>query len=204
MPNTERAYAVLEKLAALYDTSAGISLKGDWDDLNAEKGGYVYAFREERAMFMTAAFKTTSSLREMTSDYGLLPFPKYDEVQDRYYTFEGISSLGMTIPVTNTDVTRTAVIMDALSYDSYQNVIPAYYDITLSQKLLRNADSVEMLKLINESRTTDLALIYSWVNDFVNTLNSKLYAGDYDFASAIDSSRSKVESLVASFLEDLE
>ena len=203
MKDAEWSYSVLDKLASLYNTTAGVSLKADWDDLNAAKGGYVYVFREERAMFLTAAFKTASSLREMTSDYGILPYPKYDEKQENYSAFEGISSLGMTIPVTNKDVARTATIMDALSFDSYENVMPAYYDVTLSHKLLRNEDSIEMLKLVFESRTTDLALVYSWVNDFVNALNSKLYQGDSDFASTIASNRSKVESTVSDFLKSI-
>ena len=51
----------------------------------------------------------------------------------------------MCIPVTNPDISEAALIMDAFSYMTYKDVLPVYYDVSLSQKGLRNEDSIEML-----------------------------------------------------------
>ncbi len=203
MPNADHTFTALEKLAALYDTASGVTIKGNTDDLNAEKGGYVHIFREGRALFLTSPLKAVNSLRDMKDDYGLLPYPKLDEKQEQYNSFEGFYALGMTIPVTNKDLERTAVIMDALCYDSYRDVIPIYYNVMLSQKLLRDEESIEMMELINAARTTDLALLYGWTPDLVTTLNSKMFAGDPQLASDIESNRAKVEANAKAFVDSI-
>ena len=40
-------------------------------------------FAEDRALFMLSALRITSALRDMTSDYGILPYPNFDE-SDEY------------------------------------------------------------------------------------------------------------------------
>ncbi len=203
MKDSSAALNALEKVSMLLDTSAGVTLKASYNDMSAPEGGYAYVFSVDRALFAMLALKSTSYLRDMKSDFGLLPYPKYDENQENYYCQVGISSLGLTIPVTSSDPERAAVIMDALNYDSYANVLSKYYDIMLSQKLLRDSESIEMLDIINQSRTTDLALLYSMMDDFVNTMNSKAFSGDTDYASSIASSRPAIENKFKTLLEQV-
>ena len=70
----------------------------------------------------------------------------------------------LTAPVTTTseNAERIAVILEALAAESRGLLIPAYYDITLKTKYVRDAESVEMLDIIFENRVYDVGDIYGF------------------------------------------
>lgn len=90
----------------------------------------------------------------METEFGILPFPKYDDSQKDYIT--RISFFDMfTVPVTVSDVERTSAIIEALNCQSGNIVIPAYYEISLKTKYARDNDSAGMLDLIMANRVVD-------------------------------------------------
>ena len=64
------------------------------------------------------------------------------------------------------------MILDALSYESYRDVLPLYYGQTISQKGLRDEDWIEMLSIINETRVSESGLIFGVTSGLVNALKS--------------------------------
>lgn len=103
---------------------------------------------------------TQNAFRDMEDDFGLLPFPKYDEMQENYYSHASAHSSLLGIPVTNPDPDRTALILEALVIEGYNTIRPALYDIAFKVKNTRDDDSAEMLDIILEGRTGDFADIY--------------------------------------------
>ena len=101
-----------------------------------------------------------SELREMEDDYGVLPYPKLDEEQEDYYTH----LLGRTgtffLPKTLTDDKAGMVghVVEVLSAYSYQHLRPAIYDVTLTNKGIRDDESLEMLTMIMDRRTYDFSM----------------------------------------------
>ena len=95
----------------------------------------------------------------------------YDESQDKYYTYDDCRSAAFGIPVTaQTDnIAHTGLILEALSADSYYNVIPKYLDTVVTQKLSRDEDSLEMLHYIMDGRVYDFGYAvtdtkrYTWL-----------------------------------------
>ena len=91
----------------------------------------------------------------MDTEFGILPFPKYNENQEKYIT--RISFFDMfTVPITVSDLDRTSAIIEVLNCESGNIVIPAYYEISLKTKYARDNDSSGMLDLIMEHRVVDL------------------------------------------------
>ena len=140
----------------------------------------------------------------MESDFGLVPMPKYDESQSDYITYVNPISCFLTIPTTNPDMRRTGIIIDALTYDSYKNCLPVYYDVTVSQKGLRNEDSIEMLQIIRGTRSTLVSNIFGITTDLDSALHSIVVNGQTTAASTIASAESRVEENLAKVLEALE
>ena len=159
-----------------------------------EKAGYLYAFHENRALFMTVEVKTTLQLRTMDSNFGLVPMPKYDEEQENYITYSNPISCFLTIPVTNPDMKRTGIIIDALTYDSYKNCLPIYYDITVSQKGLRNDDSIEMLEIVRDTRSTQVSNLYGITTKLNDELQNVVLNGNGTAASTIAAAEPEVEA----------
>ena len=97
--------------------------------------------------------------RSIEFDYGILPWPKLDEAQDRYYHFShnGFMVLPQTIP----NLDKSGIIIESLSALSYKYCIPAYYDVLMGVKLTRDLDSVEMLDLVYETCVSDPGRNYS-------------------------------------------
>ncbi len=101
-------------------------------------------FKEDRALFMAHGVGSAYILRDMASDFGVLPAPKYEESQD-FYANELDAGKYLVIPKTATDPSRTGHILEALSYEGYRTVVDAYYETMLKDKLMRDEDSIEML-----------------------------------------------------------
>ena len=200
---SDRFYGVMDKLATMLDGREGLTLKASNDGFNAEAGGYVYVFTNRRSLFMTGEIKSAQEMRNMDDTFGIVPYPKYDESQNQYYTSVVSTLFFFTIPRTNTCVERTATIAEYLTRDSYLDVIPLYYNNTVEQKGLRNEDSIEMLEIMRTSRTVEIATLFNWNYDLRVTLNNKLFKGDSSVASDIASQKSAVEAEMQKFFDFL-
>ena len=196
---TERFYNTVEKLADLLGTP-DVTLQGSTDDLNPDKG-YVYAFMNGYAAFLTAEVKTANNIREMEDTFGIVPLPKYDEAQQNYRTPLMNSLLVMTVPVTNTAPSVTAMIVDALAYESSQSVVPVYFDKTVAHKGLRNESSVEMLEIIRRSRSADIGVIYGWNSALAASVRKNIFSGSSGAASLAASYRKSIEAKIEDFAE---
>ena len=134
----------------------------------------------------------------MEDEYGVIPTPKYDEAQDRYYTNLSQYTFGMNIPVTAKDPARTGMIMDYLAYLSYNDVIPVLQQ-SLCYKGLRNDDSIEMMNLMLETVYTDFTMAAGLAVNEINGICRGIVDGTLQFASSIASS----ESVIQARIEDL-
>lgn len=153
-PSNEKLISVIQKI---YEIT--------WDDNIWHRNIETYApatsdaelnlFKDGQAMFTNAScFQITNMMRDSEAEFGILPYPKYDEAQDKYYSrIEGAELFG--IPKTNTNLEMTGVILEALACESYNVVIPAYYDVALKVKYTRDEESAEMLDIIFENRIFD-------------------------------------------------
>ena len=87
-------------------------------------------------------------LRAMETDYGILPYPKWNKEQKKYMTGAQDNFSIIAIPATCSDKELVSAALEALSAESYRSVTPAYYEIALKKKYLRDDESVMMLDII--------------------------------------------------------
>ena len=111
-------------------------------------------FSTGHSLFTNASCYQISTMRDSSVDFGVLPYPKYDETQEKYYSrIEGCELFG--VPLTNSNMEMTSVVLEAMAYESLKSVIPAYYDITLKVKLTRDDESADMLDIVFANRVFD-------------------------------------------------
>jgi len=193
----ERLYDAGEKIAKIMQKSAGQVL---FNNNETQPSGYTVLFRNDRAAFLTCELKSANVLRDMNSTFGLVPVPKYDAAQDGYHTAVSYNSVFLTIPKTQPDPKRAGVILDALTYESYHDVLPVYYDVTVSQKGLRNEDSIEMLDLIYNCRGIEFPQIFGITNSFVSSFNSQVVGEALGLASLAASSKESINANIEKVL----
>ena len=111
-------------------------------------------FCDGKALFTDSSCFQISLTRDAATDFGIIPYPKYDETQDKYYSrIEGCELFG--VPLTNTDPELTSVILEAMACESRKIVIPAYYEVALKVKFTRDEESSKMLDIAFENRVFD-------------------------------------------------
>jgi hypothetical protein len=98
----------------------------------------------------------------------------------------------MTVPTTNTDLERTGIMLEAMAAESMYTLTPAFYDITLATKALRDAESEETLSMILASRAYDIGEIYDW-----GGTSAIFYSDSREFASAY----ARIEQAVETAME---
>ena len=121
-------------------------------------------FREGRVLFHNAQLATFSAhYRDMDADFGILPLPKYTAEQEEYYSpVTAYGSNCISIPITASNIDRTATIIEALSCESMYTVTPAYYEVTLKGKILRDEESTKMLDYVLANPVFELAYMWNW------------------------------------------
>ncbi len=139
---------------------------------------------------------------EMQSDFGIIPVPKLNEAQDKYYsTFQYNNAHSLAVPKSAGDLTRTGLITEALQMFSHDTVLPAYYDYTLTNRNARDTDSAEMLDIIFASRNFDITLAYNNTTGMLTFLQNSATTDSFDYASKEASNRQKVEKAMDEIIE---
>lgn len=114
-------------------------------------------FKADQGLFLINILTATQYLRDMESDFGILPIPKYMDTQENYSNtvsvFEG-SLIG--VPINTRNLEMIGVIVEAMSAESKYTVIPALYDTVFKGKSTRDQDSVAMLDIILNSMAYDV------------------------------------------------
>ena len=118
-------------------------------------------------------------------DYGFLPMPKYDEMQENYVG--ACTGNPMAIPTNLTDYTRAGAIAEAMSYAGYKYLKPAYVDVALKDRY-SDEDSREMIELAFNNRIISFTYLYSNVGTGIQwrILYDTVGAKNKNFASYID------------------
>jgi len=196
----ERFVNILQTLADMY-ASEGEFRRGSTTD--GSKDAYLTQFRGRRSMFVAGEVKSAGEFREFTDTFGMVPNPKFDENQKEYYSWTNNAAPVLVVPKTSKDPAKTATILDALSYYSYRDILPIYYDQTISQKGLRNEDSIEMLDIIRASLTFDASLCYGWTTSMADTLKEQIISGKSEVVSIIEANKPKAEEKIQKMLDEL-
>ncbi|MCQ2433103.1 MAG: extracellular solute-binding protein, partial [Clostridia bacterium] len=153
--NTERTINMFNKYIDLaYDRQKAYSIYHSPDSIEV-------MFANNQVLFYTRYLCIIKKYRNMETDFGLLPYPKFDEGQKDYFTT--IAPYGCSficVPSVIEDAEMTGIILEAMACESLYTVTPAYYDITLEGKMIRDNDSSEMLDIILGNRVFDLGLFY--------------------------------------------
>jgi len=140
-------------------------------------------FASGEVLFWSNQLYLTFDFRSMEDDYAVLPLPKLSEEQESYRTSTDRWHNTLTVmPITVSDAERAGHITEGMSAISMELVTPVIYDITLTDKLIRDEDSVEMLEIIANSRVYDIGYYFDW-GDLDDTLRNLVRAKSKDFTS---------------------
>ena len=173
--NIPKTVAIVEKLYNFFWNNPG-SYPGTW-------GVTGPIWEAGRVLFINGLFSNSSSYRNYEFDYGLIPYPKWDDEQTNYYSMSDGAHDVMAVPITISDPEFTSIIIEALNAETYKQVVPALYDVAFKVKYARDETVTEILDMILAGRFFDFGYIYDGWNGVAFLTQDCLSNKSSDYAS---------------------
>lgn len=186
--NNERTFDFIEKSRSL---TCDVQFVDYWDIITK-------AFKEDRALILMHLTEGGyMNLRDMESDYLMIPMPKYDEEQETYRCLaNGWANAYVAIPKT-ADRELSGFITEAMGYYSYRYVRPAVYETAFKLKATRDDYGSQMMDIIFDSIYID----FGTVTDFGGVTPGlvKVMRGESEFASLMEAVEGAANAALAEF-----
>jgi hypothetical protein len=192
---SERTVAAVDNIFNLYfDTDINAII----NRLNAPGGinQYTFArqlFANDQFLFVLSQPLIFYEFRDMDSNFGIMPVPKHDSAQERYYSPVDTACTFLSVPTTAADPEFAGYVLEAFSAESKNILTPAYYEVMLQRKFTRDEKSSEILDIVSQSRLYDLGIVYNWggINEIIA---SSFQRSSADIMSAYERSEERIKT----------
>lgn len=204
--NTERTLTVIDKLnRVLANTqinlqTANLTFEGDpWYDV------ILPMFKNNQLLFTFNWVFYALELRDMETDFGILPMPKFDETQKEYRTFTSDTWTDLLcVPATTTDADKVGHVLNAVGYYSQQYLYPEVIKRTVMGKTIRDESAAEVLDIIFKNIVLDANDFFQWdggsvYNIWVNSVNSNSNTFASDYAALNSAMQIKMEATLENY-----
>lgn len=180
-------YDVLDKMLEVFDISGSKYFQiSDGGPINHD------LFNEGKVLFNDSFISNVPSTRGLENiDIGFIPYPKFDDSQEQYYSRTANLSGFTYIPVTNKNLEATGAVLETMAYYSGDTMLKKYFDIVLSLKSTRDIESEKMIPIIrNSSRFEDIMIPFDGIQIVTagvgNTLSSTVAAYNDIWESTVE------------------
>ena len=152
------------------------------------------AFSAGRTLFMEMRMiGFDASLVEC--DYTILPLPKGDEKQERYYTCVGNPYNLFSICSSSLDKELTARVLQTLGYYGYTYTTPAIFEVTFKGKVAKDDYAIELFDLIRENITFEIGRTFDrYTNTMLPNVVSRAWVNNTAWGTAMSALQQKMLS----------
>lgn len=148
-------------------------------------------FVEERTIFYLSVVQIAEYMVFVDSkiDYGLVPIPKLDSEQDRYYTHLPNTHDAWYIPISARNLDCSSAVIECMASEAYRQVEPVYYENYLKHRYAPDERLADMYDLIRNSITFDFNYIFrfvftkdcdTWVRNCIREPSKYSWASSYE------------------------
>lgn len=162
-------------------------------------------FMNNTALFYPTFLSATETLRDMESDYGIIPLPKLNDAQADYtgFTHNGFSVFALPVTCDNTDL--CGAFLELMCVESYRSVTPAYYEVALKNKYARDNVVSQMLDQITQNIHFDFGYVYSAsLGDLIKTFRKLNSNEASNPASSLRGTAKVTEKLLQNLVKQIE
>ena len=203
--DSAKLYEVAEKVLALYYGTDKASYTMPAHGSDSEQDDIRNMFSEGYGAMATLRIMALESsiMRNMEHEYGVLPMPKFDEIQESYHTLlhDQFTIVAIPTTVTGERLDMVSAVIEAMGSASYQIVKPVYYEETLRTKIAQDPQSALMMDIITDGLYIDAGIIYlNTIGSFHNGLRDIVGSNSNNAVSAF---KAKMKSAKKSLEKDL-
>ena len=164
-------------------------------------------FINDEAFIFWTEFYQVHNLRAMDTDFGIIPAPKLNAEQERYYHPNNSAEaqvLAIPVGLSDDDKEKVGAIVDALGSMGRNYLLPAYYDISLKGKLTRDVESEKTIDIVFNALYFDVGRVYN-IGNMGENFNSIMSSYNRDITSYYKSRESmmqnEIDTMVKQYLE---
>lgn len=188
----------LDKVNTIVDTMCGwlkdsVGAKDSGTENVSDTEGFMNG---EYMIFMQALSNISGKFRYAEDlNYGILPMPKWDE-KDEYITSCLTYPFWILGNLPDDQLEIAGMLIEALSYEGYTTVAPAYYEVALKTKYNPDGDdSAKMITIVHDSLRPSFAWCYeSWQGMYFTLY--ECYKNNQSFMSYYDARKSAAQSRI--------
>ena len=204
--NNEKTVQYVQKLYDLYYNNEGTLVV----PFSNPKFGSIFndKFSANEVLFRPDILGNSETLRNMQTDFGMIPFPKLDENEPSYSALVHDTAPLMCIPSTCMRDELVGAVLEEMAFRGYMYMTPAFFDVALKNKYMRDSDdnAMQCLDLIRSNSTTDFAYVYNYaINDMGLIMRSLMEKKSSDFVSAYEKieekSNANLQKIIDAYLK---
>ena len=138
-----------------YNMCQGVLLDDDDDPITI--------FVDGRSVFCAAWLEYCfNEFKDMEDVYQILPYPKWNEEQEGYYTTaqDEYHLYGVPKTVASDDFTFVGAVMEVMSAETYKHVYPVYYENALKGRYSKDPQTAKMVDIIANGSRLEFAYQY--------------------------------------------
>ncbi len=162
-------------------------------------------FNNGRALFRPSGFSAVTKASSWANiEFGIMPMPKMDPNQEEYYTVTS-GSWAAAILKNGGDHQFAAYMLDAFAAGAKNYVTPAYIEVNLKRKSLRDNESERICEYIFDHIVYDIGAVYDF-GGIASMFSSLVSNGNSDIVSSFDSVETKaleaIEDVIDAYAQD--
>ena len=207
--DSEKLSNTVDKLIVLFHQSNAWFDKSSGDDGKQTAMSNLFATGNVGTITLRLGSVETEQFITMQDEYGIIPMPKYDENQEKYYTFLHDQFTSIGIPSVHSSdeekVQMLGAVLEAMALENYKSVVPTYYEVALKGRYLEDSESWRMLDMIYENVKVDAGVLYTKnLGSIHQTPRNMIESGRNTVSSQIKAIARQIEKqFLPRLLEDL-
>ncbi len=163
----------------------------------------IEVFADGRALLHFHDLGAIEDYRDMEIDFGILPWPKYDEQQEDYgHLMTPFPAQVFCIPVYHGDDEMVGAISEFLAATGQEITKPAYYEKSLKGTYFRDDESAAMLDIIFATHTFDVGNFFRVGDLYTNiwrTVNRKFPTYTVLYNQSLKKAESDIKKINSNF-----
>jgi hypothetical protein len=167
-------------------------------DFGAFSNRFTYArslFAAGKHLFTVGGALVIAEFADMEDEFGILPMPKWNSDQDRYYHIMDPGAAMVSIPNTKVDATDIGYMAEYFAYEGRETVSPTFKDKMLKRRYAQDKDSGDMLDIIYANKCFDMGFVADW-GGILGVGNSAIDSGKLPKSSSYTRAAGRLPALI--------
>ncbi len=207
---SERNNDIYTRIQTMISDNPSVRMPQHNSDTNTDSfasfgGNYVSKiFTNGNALFNASLVGDAQTILDNSKfTVGMIPYPKYDENQDDYYTApQRMAHIYIPSTISGEQYDRAGAVLEGWASECYRSVMPAFFETSLKVRYSTDNDMAEIFDLLRTNTVIDLDHVFS-ADIALNVDFFKKATGADAFMSTAEGLREQAETQLAELVAAL-